>query len=211
MGSFSTIGGGISKLSELIIDADKDWAGKLIKNLGAPVDPGDAARKGDIPLTLKKVAEVSVAAGVSQLVVTGLDINTHKLYVIFFTVKNPTTTAGYCHFCVNGDTTLTNYQTEYHSAYDGSYEAVNLASDARFVYAAAGKCALAVATLRLSPDGLARLVSLTNEDTASYTAVARYAVKKLAAVTNVTEVDIIGPAAGAIGAGSKLLIYGASG
>jgi hypothetical protein len=53
MGSFSTIGGGISKLSELIIDADKDWLGFKIKNLGAPTDSSDALRladvEGDIP------------------------------------------------------------------------------------------------------------------------------------------------------------------
>jgi hypothetical protein len=36
--------GGVSRLSELIIDVDKDWAGKVIKNLGEPVDPGDALR-----------------------------------------------------------------------------------------------------------------------------------------------------------------------
>jgi len=33
------------KLSNLIIDTDKDWKGRLIKNLGEPVDPHDAARK----------------------------------------------------------------------------------------------------------------------------------------------------------------------
>jgi len=39
---------GISKLSELVIDTDKDWGGYVIKNLGAPVDPNDAARKTDV-------------------------------------------------------------------------------------------------------------------------------------------------------------------
>ena len=33
------------KLSNLIIDADKDWGGHIIKNLGEPIDPHDAARK----------------------------------------------------------------------------------------------------------------------------------------------------------------------
>jgi len=32
-------------LKDLVIDVDKDWGGHLIKNLGAPVDPNDAARK----------------------------------------------------------------------------------------------------------------------------------------------------------------------
>jgi len=33
------------RLSNLIIDVNKDWGSKLIKNLGEPVDPHDAARK----------------------------------------------------------------------------------------------------------------------------------------------------------------------
>jgi|Deesub1362A_J573_1020465.scaffolds.fasta_scaffold00761_33 hypothetical protein len=39
---------GIKKLSELIIDASKDWGGYLIKNLGAPVDSNDALRKTEL-------------------------------------------------------------------------------------------------------------------------------------------------------------------
>jgi len=45
--STPTAAGGISKLSELEIDTDKDWLAYLIKNLGAPVDDGDAFRQGD--------------------------------------------------------------------------------------------------------------------------------------------------------------------
>ena len=33
MGSFSTVGGGITKLSQLTIDADKDWAAMGISNI----------------------------------------------------------------------------------------------------------------------------------------------------------------------------------
>jgi len=43
---------GISKLSELTIDVDKDWEGHIIKNLGAPTSPTDSARPKDIPLYL---------------------------------------------------------------------------------------------------------------------------------------------------------------
>ena len=35
-------------LSQLVIDIDKDWQGYKIKNLGAPVDAGDAIRKTDL-------------------------------------------------------------------------------------------------------------------------------------------------------------------
>jgi len=33
------------RLSRLVVDADKDWGGHIIKNLGEPVEPNDAARK----------------------------------------------------------------------------------------------------------------------------------------------------------------------
>jgi len=38
---------GITKLSELTIDVDKDWGGYPISNLGAPTADGDALRRGD--------------------------------------------------------------------------------------------------------------------------------------------------------------------
>ncbi|MEL9929594.1 MAG: hypothetical protein QXF50_01685, partial [Sulfolobales archaeon] len=40
--------GGVSSLSQLIIDVDKDWGGHVIKNLGTPVDPGDSLRLQDL-------------------------------------------------------------------------------------------------------------------------------------------------------------------
>jgi len=56
---------GVSTLSQLLIDADKDWAGHLIKNLGAPVDDADALRRGDALLRslLTSQGQVIYAAG----------------------------------------------------------------------------------------------------------------------------------------------------
>jgi hypothetical protein len=50
MGGFSTVAPppGARRLSELIIDVDKDWRGYRIRNLGAPTFPGDVARKTDL-------------------------------------------------------------------------------------------------------------------------------------------------------------------
>lgn len=41
---------GVTRLSGLDIDMDKDWLGHLIKNLGDPVEDGDALRKQDAVL-----------------------------------------------------------------------------------------------------------------------------------------------------------------
>lgn len=42
---------GVDRLSLITIDVDKDWGGYVIKNLGTPVDPSDAARLADIALS----------------------------------------------------------------------------------------------------------------------------------------------------------------
>jgi len=39
---------GVTKLSELTIDVDKDWGGYVIKNLGTHTDPNDSLRKTDL-------------------------------------------------------------------------------------------------------------------------------------------------------------------
>lgn len=41
----SLLSKGINRLSQLEVDVSKDWAGRLIKNLGAAVDDSDAVRK----------------------------------------------------------------------------------------------------------------------------------------------------------------------
>src|SRR3989304_819992 len=48
MGLLTKAGSG--SLSGLAIDADKDWQGRLIKNLGLPADGADALRKQDAVL-----------------------------------------------------------------------------------------------------------------------------------------------------------------
>ena len=42
---------GVDRLSLIEIDVDKDWGGHIIKNLGTPVDPADAARLTDLKLS----------------------------------------------------------------------------------------------------------------------------------------------------------------
>jgi hypothetical protein len=41
--------GGVTKLSELEIDTEKDWGGYRVQYLGAPIDEEDAARRVDLP------------------------------------------------------------------------------------------------------------------------------------------------------------------
>jgi hypothetical protein len=47
-------GGGITKLSELQIDVDKDWGGRKIRNIGAPLGGSDAARYDEVE-TIRRI------------------------------------------------------------------------------------------------------------------------------------------------------------
>jgi len=99
-------------LSKLIVDVDKDWGGYKIKNLGAPVDTGDAVRKIDLDthrtsspidhpdasVTTAKISSgavtpsrigVSLAEGINAtnwFIATGLDIIHHENPVVDHTV-----------------------------------------------------------------------------------------------------------------------------
>lgn len=56
--SYPPQGEGITRLSELQVDTHKNWLGYLLKNIGVPVDAGDALRKG----TRVTMAEVPAGA-----------------------------------------------------------------------------------------------------------------------------------------------------
>ncbi|RKX44967.1 MAG: hypothetical protein DRP27_05330 [Thermotogae bacterium] len=51
---------GVAKLSQLIIDCNKDWKGYVIKNLGTPVDGHDSARKAEVDAVQENLNEHSI-------------------------------------------------------------------------------------------------------------------------------------------------------
>jgi len=54
---------GVTKLSQLIIDIDKDWGGHVIKNLGTPTDPYDSARKTEVDAVQTNLDSHAAATG----------------------------------------------------------------------------------------------------------------------------------------------------
>jgi hypothetical protein len=197
-------------LSQLVIDTDKDWAGKLIKNLGAPVDSGDAARKGDIPLTLKKVAEVSVTSAVTQITITGLDINADKFYLMLLWLKNPTAAAVTYKLYFEGDLTDANYYTQVLYA-TGTTVGGSRDNSPNLIYINAGYCGIAFVYIFRDVDGVPRFTCDHSHEPASSIFQEHKYCAKTAAVANITRLDLVASAAGGIGAGSKLIIYGAVG
>lgn len=58
-GSWSNLAG-VTNLSGLTIDVNKDWAGKTITNLGAPTNDADAAQYGDVKFLRKTVLDILI-------------------------------------------------------------------------------------------------------------------------------------------------------
>jgi hypothetical protein len=72
----------------------------------------------------------------------------------------------------------------------------------------AGDRGESVCLLVRDPDGYPRWVSLENMNTSTNIAILAHAGAKNASVSNITQIDIIATISGAIGADSKLIIYG---
>jgi len=62
---------------------------------------------------LDLIKEIDITADLTDLDITGLDINTHKLYLIVLNFKNPTASASVYELFVNGDYVTTNYYFQY--------------------------------------------------------------------------------------------------
>jgi hypothetical protein len=80
---------GITKLSELAIDVNKDWLTKLIKGLGNPVAAQDAATKAYVDIVDARLDDVSVAEP-SRAINTTYQ-NGAKLRLVSVRLSNTTT------------------------------------------------------------------------------------------------------------------------
>jgi len=164
----------------------------------------------DKPFGLKKVAEVDVAVNTTTITITGLDINTDKFYLLLFKTKNPTATDSHYYLFVEGDLTIANYYNQY-IAGSGTTVSAARASGPSIIYVATGERGFCAIWLIRDPDGYPRYYSsITRYPGASITNVSRTG-SKTATVINITRIDLQASVADAIGAGSKLIIYGASG
>jgi len=192
-------------------------------NVGTPVNPNDISRKTDLdthaadpsahhvkPLGLNKVAEIDVAADTTSMTITGLDINTDKFYLLLFKTKNPTASgSGYCLF-VEGDLVTTNYYNQ--NVYgDGASVGGTRENIPRIIYLPAGERGSCTVWLFRDPDGYPRYFSTIARATGATMILVIRDGSKTATVTNITRIDVQSEVTNAIGAGSKLIIYGASG
>jgi len=174
-----------------------------------PIDHQD----GSIPpvklsfSTMKKVAEIDVSSDITQITITGLNINTDKFYLLIFKAKNPTSSETAYYIFFEGDTNPANYYTQDYVSTGSSYASARFNAP-RIGYNYAGENMFTLALIIRDVDGIPRWGAITTRRPINVVERGGYGGGKTAAVTNITRIDIVSSIANAIGAGSKIIMYG---
>jgi len=153
---------------------------------------------------LKKVAEVSPSSNVTSFDITGLDINTHKFYLIFVRFKNATGSSITFYMFIEGDTTQSNYIHRWFYG-DGSSAYTGTSNYAVLCDAPASGPGTAMVWLQRDYDGYARW--FVTENVHSVVTMTR-AIRKTTTVSNITQLRFQSSASNGIAAGSRVTIYG---
>jgi len=224
---------GVTKLSQLEIDVNKDWGGYVIKNLGSPVDPNDSLRKTELDShnvseaihglatgeylaktdradqlveRMRLIKEIVVDVDKTEVEFTGLDIKAHKFYLLVAVIKNPTTSDSRMDIYVEGDEVATNYYAQLIYA-GGTSISASRSNAPNLGWVVAGDRTLYVCHIELDPDGYFRFSSLANRKTGGSVDVEQRYGCKTAPITNLTTLKVKGTIANSIGKGSKILLF----
>lgn len=158
---------------------------------------------------LKKVAEVNITEDTTAITINDLDLNAAKFYVIILNLINPLE-SGTMQLFINNDTDIDNYRVQEFIA-DG--ESVNARRTTATKIAETWESAIAQAycVLQRSPDSRSRWISHANEGPVGSLRLANYFGSHIVQVGNVTRLDFVSSVEDGIGAGTRVVIYGASG
>ena len=152
------------------------------------------------------LAEYTVSgSAVTSIDFSGLDINTHKSYRVEIELINATASGGALYCFVNGDTTLTNYWSQYFYANSTSVTSARQNNPQISTLIASS-----IASVQLSIEkvnGYTRITSSDNFNTSSSIAYEIFSSTKTATVTNITQLTFTSSVASSIGVGSKIRIY----
>jgi len=168
---------------------------------------GTGAGAGGITAGWEKIAEIDVAADTTTITVTGLDINTDKVYHLLLKVKNPTGSVCDLRIYIENDLTDTNYYSQHHHVHGTACDNV-IRNYPEITRVEAGQEAFISLLMVRTPDGEMRFLSMSAMTVTSVFALEVHAGRYVPAIANITRIDIQASVTDSIGAGSKLIIFG---
>ena len=156
--------------------------------------------------TMEKIAEVNVSSNCTYVDFTGLDGNSAWFYVLFATIKNPT--SNYCEYgiYVNGDTTNNHYYFQWvHGG--GNSVSGNRGNPGIVATAESGHKVFSVIYITKDPDGYFMYEANMNKKPASSIELDYRVGAKTETISNITSLRIQSTHDNGIGAGSKFILF----
>jgi len=155
--------------------------------------------------TWETISDWTAAADVTYHTFTGLDVNTDGAYTLYWNTINPTATGGNVYVFFEGDTTTTNYYTQY-TAMEGTSITLVRINVPRLGWTDAGGVAGGIAWIYRGLDGRIRaMVKWAYRAGASIIASFCW-VCQVPVKANLTMLTISHQRSGGIGAGSRFIL-----
>jgi len=199
-GGTSGGGGGASTFLDLS-DTPSSYSGQAGKSAKVKSDESGL----EFFSSWEKVAEIIPTSNVDYVDFTGLDINTDKLYVLYAIIKNPQASQSEYYLYRNGDYTKTNYWLQYLRVYGSSigYQRVNFPS---VMWVPAGGGSFGAMNITRDPDGYMLVGCLYPQGRGNAIEISMRMMSSTNTTPNITSLRFEAYTAGAIGAGSVLIL-----
>jgi len=153
------------------------------------------------------LAEYEVTgSAVRSIDFSGLDINTHKSYMVEIDLINATATNGYVYCFINNDTVITNYYNQETTASAMALTGTRT-NNPSIVYLDASSASSVSGNIFRNYNGNVTALSIGRRLLSATTVQASSTIQKTATVTNITQLTFTSQVASAIGVGSKIRIY----
>jgi len=157
---------------------------------------------------IDKIADVTVSGSDANYIdLTGLDLNTHLFYLLFLSVKNALANYKYLDCLINGDTTRTNYYSQYLDQ-DGGSITSGRENNPVIAYLETSTELFCQAWIMRDPTGYPRIIAEQNWKRGNSLMKSERTVIKTATVANITSLRINAETAGTIAVGSRAILYG---
>lgn len=209
-GSYQPLDTQLTTLAAITAQQATDLA-SISTFIGTLMDDADAATaRATLAAEPTLLAEYTVSgAAVTSIQFTGLDINTHKQYLIEFDWYNPTASVADASLFINNNTTATNYYTQVLNINNATLTGArnNTNSVGAMNTTKRGRYEIRLSLVSDGTNAYPALSSHGSYDSGSTQAQTIRTVSSITAVANITQIDLTSSIASSIGIGSVVRIY----
>ena len=154
----------------------------------------------------EKIAEIETSGNVNYVPFENLNGNEDWFYMLYFTIKNPTTSDVKYYIFVNNDTDVTNYYTQGLIIAAGGTTASRI-EEPIIAHVVPEESVFCQANITKDPNGYFRAFSFVNFDAFNVIKFEITSICNTQTIDNITSLTIQSSVANAIGASSKFILF----